>query len=89
MVQWLRLHVLNAGAPSSIPGQGTISHMPQLRVHMPQLGVHMSQLKFPHASTKRSSMPQLKILHVATKDPYAAMKILHDATKTQCSEINK
>ena len=31
--------------PGSIPGQGTRSHMPQLRVCMPQL-------KSPHAATK-------------------------------------
>ena len=27
VVQWVRLHVSNAGAPGSIPGQGTRSHM--------------------------------------------------------------
>ena len=27
VVQWLRLHALSAGAPGSIPGQGTRSHM--------------------------------------------------------------
>ena len=27
VVQWLRLHTLNAGSPGSIPGQGTRSHM--------------------------------------------------------------
>ena len=37
MVQWLRLLTLNVGDPDSIPGQGTRSHMKQLRVHMPQL----------------------------------------------------
>ena len=31
VVQWLRLPALNAGGPGSIPGQGTRSHMPQLR----------------------------------------------------------
>ena len=31
VVQWLRLQAPNARGPSSIPGQGTISHMPQLR----------------------------------------------------------
>ncbi|TEA30390.1 hypothetical protein DBR06_SOUSAS17710012, partial [Sousa chinensis] len=46
VVQWLRLHTPNAGGLGSIPGQGTGSHMPQLRIHM----------------------PQLKILHAATKD---------------------
>ena len=45
MVQWLRLCAPNAGSLGSIPGQGTRSHMPQLRVHMPQL-------KIPHAATK-------------------------------------
>ena len=38
VVQWLRLHSPNAGGPGSIPGQGTRSHMPQLKI--------------PHAATK-------------------------------------
>ena len=37
MVLWLRLCASNAGGPGSIPGQGTISHILQLRVHMLQL----------------------------------------------------
>ena len=52
MVQWLRLLTPNAGSPGSVPGQGTRSRMPKLRVRMPQL------------------------------------KILHAATKTQCNQIN-
>ena len=31
MVQWLRLRAPNAGGPGLIPGQGTRSHVPQLR----------------------------------------------------------
>ena len=31
VVQWLRLHAPNAGGTGLIPGQGTRSHMPQLR----------------------------------------------------------
>ena len=31
-VQWLRLHAPNAGDPGSIPGQGTRSPMPQLKI---------------------------------------------------------
>ena len=31
VVQWLRRHATYAGNPGSIPGQGTRSHMPQLR----------------------------------------------------------
>ena len=45
VVQWLRLHTPNAGSPGSIPGQGTRSHIPQLRVCM-------LQLKIPHVATK-------------------------------------
>ena len=37
VVQWLRLCTPKAGAPGSIPAQGTRSHVPQLRVHMPLL----------------------------------------------------
>ncbi|TEA39739.1 hypothetical protein DBR06_SOUSAS31510006, partial [Sousa chinensis] len=52
VVHWLRLHAPSAGGPGSIPGQGTRSHMPQLRVRMPQLRVHMLQLKSLHAMTE-------------------------------------
>ena len=31
VVQWLRLHIANAGAVGLIPGQGTRSHMFQLK----------------------------------------------------------
>ena len=44
-VQWLRLHAPNAGGPGSIPGQGTRSHMWQLRAHM-------LLLKIPNTATK-------------------------------------
>ena len=37
-VQWLRLLAPSAGGPGSILGQGTRSHMPQLKI--------------PHATTK-------------------------------------
>ena len=47
MVQWLGLHTPRAGGPSSIPGQGTRSHMPQLRVHMLQ-----QRLNIQSASTE-------------------------------------
>ena len=36
MVQWLRLGAPHAGGMGSIPGQGTRSHMLQLRVRMLQ-----------------------------------------------------
>ena len=46
VVQSLRLWDSNAGGLGSVPGQGTRSHMPQVRVHMLKL--------------KRSCMPQLR-----------------------------
>ena len=39
VVQWLRLYGLNAGGPGLISGQGTRSHMSQLRVCMLQQGI--------------------------------------------------
>ena len=32
MVQWLRLHTPNVEGQGSIPGQGTRSYMPQLKI---------------------------------------------------------
>ena len=46
VVQWLKLHVPNAGGPGWIPSQGTSSHVLQLRVFMPKLK------KIPRAATK-------------------------------------
>ena len=42
VVQWLRLQVPTVGGPGLVPGQGTRSHMPQLRVYVPQ-----QRLKIP------------------------------------------
>ena len=62
MIQWLRLQALNAGHPGSIPGQGTRSHMPQLRDRM-------SQLKTPYAT-------RVAILCTATKTQHSQIHIL-------------
>ena len=48
VAQWIRLCAPNAGGPGSIPGQGTRSHMPQLRVGM-------SQLRSWRAATKETA----------------------------------
>ena len=47
VVQWLRLHAPNAGDLGLIPGQGTRSHMLELRVCMPP-----RRLKIPCVTTK-------------------------------------
>ena len=39
MIQWLRLHTLKAGASSSILGQGTKAHVPQLKVLHPHAAI--------------------------------------------------
>ena len=44
LVQWLRLYIPNAGGQGSIPGQGTRSHISQLKVWKPLL-------KILHATT--------------------------------------
>ena len=46
VVQWLRLLAPNAGGPGSTPGQGTSSHMPQLRALMLQLRPVAAKKKF-------------------------------------------
>ena len=67
MVQWLRLQAPNAGGSGLIPGQGTGSHMPQVRVYM-------LQLKISHAATKRSQIKQDTFFF---KRKLYAKKILH------------
>ena len=54
VVQWLTFLTPNAGSLGSIPGQGTRSHMLQLRVLMLQLKFHMRQqkLKISRVPTK-------------------------------------
>ena len=61
MVQWLRLRTSKAGAPGSVPGQGTRSHMLQLRV------VHMPQLKQSSMLQLRIPVLQVKTLHSTSK----------------------
>ena len=58
VVQWLRLNAPSAGGLGFLPGQGTRSHMPQLRVHRPGINI-------PHAATK------IKTPSAATKNPVA------------------
>ena len=54
VVQWLRLQAPNEEGLGSIPGQGTRSHRPQLRVYMLQLKILHAQgkLKIQCAATK-------------------------------------
>ena len=47
VVQWLRLCTPSAGGPGLISGQGTRSHMPQLRICTPQLKILHAVAKDP------------------------------------------
>ena len=64
VVQWLRLQAPNAGGPGSIPGQGSRSHMPQLRGHMQQLkpgtvkGINKMNILKKKANKSRSLGPR-------------------------------
>ena len=61
MVQWLRLRAPGAGGPGSIPGQGTRSHVLQLKIRMPQMKILHAATKIPCAATK-TQCTQIKIL---------------------------
>ena len=45
VVQWLRLHAVNARGQGLIPGQGTRSHVLQLRVRMVQVKIPRAAMK--------------------------------------------
>ena len=49
VVQWLTVHVPNAGDLGSIPGQGTRSHVLQVRVGMPWEVFHLGNYVHPGA----------------------------------------
>ena len=44
VVQWLGLRVPNAGGPGSTAGQGTRSHMTQLKIPCAATNTHHSQI---------------------------------------------
>ena len=49
VVQWLTVHVPNAGNLGSIPGQGTRSHVLQVRVGMALGSVSSGKLRSPRS----------------------------------------
>ena len=53
VVQWLRLRAASARGPGSIPGQGTRSHMPQLKIlHAATKNLHVITKECLNAPTK-------------------------------------
>ena len=54
MVQWLRLCAPNAGGLGSIPGQGTRSHMLQLRVFRRELKTQHATTETQHSQINKS-----------------------------------
>ena len=53
VVEWLRFWAPNAGDLSLIPGQGTRSHMPQLRVHILQGKILCATTKTQHSQINK------------------------------------
>ena len=49
VVHWLRLCTPNAGDLGSIPGQGTRSHMPQLKILRPVTKIPCAAAKTQHS----------------------------------------
>ena len=61
MVQGLRLHAPNAGGLGLISGQGTRSHMLQLRVHMLQQKLQPNKLKKENSLANAGDIKDLHI----------------------------
>ena len=55
VVQWLRLGAPHAGGPGVIPGQGTRSHIPQLKIPRAATKAWCSQIKRKKCIPKTSS----------------------------------
>ena len=64
VVQWLRLHIPNAGGLGLIPGQGSRSHMLQLRIQNPKMGfsLNMDSIDQDHQKQLPSAVYQLLLL---------------------------
>ena len=55
VVQWLGLHAPNEGGPGSISGQGTRSHMPQLKILLATTTTQLSQVINIKTNRKQNS----------------------------------
>ena len=78
--QWLRLCAPNAGAPSSIPSQGTRLYMPQLWVGMPQLKIlHVARKTWCRKIKKKIWLAYFTLNELLTLGPCLSMHCLHIA----------
>ena len=73
-VQWLRLCDPNAGGLGSTPGEGTRSHMLQLRAHTPQL-------KILHPATETQGSRLIIIIIILTLFPSMKSRIIVSKNK--------
>ena len=78
MVQWLRCCAPNAGGPGSIPGQGTRSCLPQLKILHTAMKIHVLQLR-------RSVVKEKVILKIKTVRDYHLWRTVstHEFTQIQ------
>ena len=76
VVQWLRLHDPIAGGPGSIPGQGTRSHVPQLKILPAATKTQHSQIKFLLNLILYFFVPRLNTLSVNTPERTQSLSYL-------------
>ena len=90
MVQWLRLCALNAGGPGLIPGQGTITYRPQLRVCMPQLKIEETRvLQLKPGALKERTKRRKKSEKEQTKPKSSRKKEIIILNSTQDKQHSK
>ena len=74
MVLWLRFHAPNVESLGSIPGQGTRSHMPQIRVCVQQLKILYATTK-TQCSQINNINKYLKIIYKLSKESYDVVPV--------------
>ena len=61
VVQWLRLRAPDAGDPGSKPGQGTSSHMPQLKIQHSHTSKYLKKKKKKERKERGMATPAASI----------------------------
>ena len=84
LAQWLRLYTPNAEGVNPMPGQGTRSHMPQLRVCTPELKILWATTKNQYdqiskyiLNEKKKKKTWLNPKHQVEWVREASLKMLH------------
>ena len=82
VVQWLRLCPPNARGLGAIPGEGTRSHILQLRVNMPKLRPSLPQLKVKEESEKVGLKLNVQKTKIMASGPTTSWEIDGETVET-------